>query len=181
MTAMHPDPVPRPSSPFSSVEVIRSAKRRKTVQARIEGDTVVVRIPARMSKADEQKAVAEILAKLRKKTASAAVSDEQLAARAEQLNDSVLEGRATVGSIRWVSNQNSRWGSCTPATGDIRISDRLQQVPEYVLDSVLVHELVHTFIAGHTREFYAWADRVPHAERARGYLEAYQRWGSNRA
>ncbi|MDU3176210.1 MAG: YgjP-like metallopeptidase domain-containing protein, partial [Corynebacterium striatum] len=72
---------------------------------------------------------------------------------------------------------NTRWGSCTTSTGDIRITDRLKDVPEYVLDSVVIHELTHTFIPGHGPEFWQWADRAPKAERAKGYLEAYQRFG----
>ena len=97
--------------------------------------------------------------------------------RADSLNKHVLDGQARLGSIRWVSNQRSRWGSCTVSTGDIRISDRLKQVPDYVLDAVIVHELTHTFIPNHSAKFYEWADKVPYAERARGYLEAYQRFG----
>ena len=47
-----------------------------------------------------------------------------------------------------------------------------------MLDDVIVHELVHTFIEdGHSDEFWEWAAKAPHHERARGYLEAYQRWG----
>ena len=34
-----------------------------------------------------------------------------------------LDGRAVPSSVRWVSNQRSRWGSCTPAEGSIRLSD----------------------------------------------------------
>lgn len=163
------------SSP--EVEVIRSARRARTVQARLVGEKVQVRIPARMSAAEEDRAVAEILAKLKAKTTSTRTSDEQLLARAQQLNRQVLAGNARIGSIRFVSNQSTRWGSCTTATGDIRISDRLQGVPDYVLDSVIVHELTHTFIRdGHSAEFWEWADRVPQAERAKGYLEAYQRF-----
>ncbi len=160
-----------------AVEVIRSARRTRTVQARLVGDTVEVRIPARMSAAEEEKAVADILAKLRRKSVASATSDDELQDRAEVLNARYLEGRARVGSIRWVSNQNTRWGSCTPSTGAIRITDRLQKVPDYVLDAVILHELVHTFIPGHGREFWEWADRAPRAERAKGYLEAYQRFG----
>jgi len=93
------------------------------------------------------------------------------------LNASVLDGRARLGSIRWVSNQHTRWGSCTTATGDIRITDRLKNVPGYVLDAVIVHELTHTFIPGHGSDFWDWADRAPKAERAKGYLEALQRLG----
>lgn len=165
-----------PSRP-PAVEVIRSARRTRTVQARMVGDTVEVRIPARMSEAEEERAVADILAKLRRRTASSATSDEDLQARAEALNARLLDGRATLSSIRWVSNQNTRWGSCTPSTGTIRITDRLRHVPDYVLDAVILHELVHTFIPGHGPEFWEWADRAPKAERAKGYLEAYQRFG----
>ena len=159
------------------VKVIRSARRKRTVQARFEGDEVVVRIPASMSAAEEKEAVAGILAKLEKKTSSQDVSEEELLRRARRLNQRVLGGRATLGSIRWVGNQNTRWCSCTTDTGDIRISDRLQHVPGYVLDAVIVHEMVHTFVTGHGEEFHEWAGKAPQAERARGYLEAYGRWG----
>lgn len=121
--------------------------------------------------------VGEMMAKLRKRTSRAQRSDADLAARAVALNEQLLEGRAAVRSVKWVGNMRTRWGSCTTGTGDIRISDRLRDVPGYVLDAVVVHELVHTFIPSHSSEFWAWADRAPQAERAKGYLEAYQRWG----
>ena len=156
--------------------VIRSAKRTRTVQARMENGVAVIRIPARMSKAQESEVVAEMLAKLQRKSARNPRSDEQLACRAEELNQQVLDGRARIGSIRWVDNQTTRWGSCTVATGDIRLSSRLISAPTYVIDAVIIHELTHTFISGHTKEFWAWADRAPHAERAKGYLEALQRF-----
>lgn len=162
---------------MQEIEVIRSVKRTRTVQARVIEGKVVVRIPARMSKVEEEKAVAEILAKLKKRSTSSIVSDDALMERAHRLNQQVLDGRARVVSIRWVGNQNSRWGSCTVDTAEIRISDRLRKAPDYVVDAVLVHELTHTFIPGHSAEFWEWADKVPLAERARGYLEAYQRWG----
>ncbi|WIM68308.1 DUF45 domain-containing protein [Corynebacterium breve] len=162
---------------MSKVRVIRSTKRRRTIQARQKGDVIEIRIPASFTAQQEQEAVDEMLAKIAKKTQSTRLSDDDLLARAEMLNKDLLEGRATIGSIRWVSNQNSRWGSCTISTGDIRISDRLKIVPDWVLDSVIVHELTHTFITGHSAEFWEWADRVPRAERAKGYLEAYQRFG----
>jgi len=159
------------------IEVIRSPRRTRTVQARFVDGRVVVRIPARMTAAEEQAAVASIVTKLQKKSASTRISDESLEERARVLNASVLDGRARLGSIRWVSNQHTRWGSCTTATGDIRITDRLKNVPGYVLDAVIVHELTHTFIPGHGSDFWDWADRAPKAERAKGYLEALQRLG----
>lgn len=156
--------------------VIRSARRTRTVQARMVNGKAEIRIPARMTKAQERAAVEEMLAKLAKKS-PAPRTDADLDARAQALNAQVLEGNAEWRSIRWVSNQHTRWASCSTGIGDIRISNRLQLVPDYVLDAVIVHELVHTFIPGHTAEFWGWADRAPRAERAKGYLEAYQRFG----
>lgn len=93
-----------------AIEVIRSAKRTKTVQARIVDGQIQVRIPARMSKAEEEKAVGEIVAKLKRRTQSAVSSDADLIERAHKLNKTVLEGRARVESIRWVSNQKGAVG-----------------------------------------------------------------------
>lgn len=148
------------------------------MQARLVGGVAEIRIPAHFTAAQEREVVKEMLAKLERKTKARPRDDASLRSRADSLNATVLDGQARIGSIRWVSNQRSRWGSCTVSTGDIRISDRLKEVPDYVLDAVIVHELTHTFIPNHSREFYEWADRAPLAERARGYLEAYQRFGS---
>lgn len=163
--------------PPEGVEVIRSARRTRTVQARHVGEKIEVRIPARFTGEEEREAVAEILAKLKRRSTTNAVSDKDLLERAEQLNQNVLDGKARIGSVRWASNHNTQWGSCTISSGAIRISDRLRDAPDWVVDAVLVHELVHTFIPGHGPEFWDWADRVPRAERAKGYLEAYQRFG----
>lgn len=163
--------------PPEGVDIIRSARRTRTVQARHKGERIEVRIPARFSAQQEREAVGEILEKLAKKSTSHRLSDDTLLARAETLNREVLDGKARIGSVRWAANHNTQWGSCTTSTGDIRISDRLKDTPNWVVDAVLVHELVHTFIPGHGTEFWAHADKVPHAERAKGYLEAYQRFG----
>lgn len=164
------------SIPDFPVEVIRSAKRRKTISARFHGNTLQVRIPARLSRTQEQEAVAELVEKVARSRTSSTISDAHLAARAHALNAEVLQGQAKVSSIRWVDNQTRRWGSCSQLTGEIRISSRLKGVPVYVLDAVIVHELVHTFIStGHSAEFWQWADRVEKAERAKGFLEAWAR------
>lgn len=157
------------------VKVIRSSRRRRTIGARMRDGVLEVRVPAALSRAEEERAVAQMQRRFAARHAHAARSDADLARRAAALNEQVLGGRARVGSIRWVENQSTRWGSCTSATGDIRISHRLRDVPGYVLDAVIVHELTHTFIPGHGAEFWAWADKAPRAERAKGYLEAYQR------
>lgn len=74
----------------------------------------------------------------------------------------------------------TRWASCTPADGTIRISDRLRDVPAWVLDYVLVHELAHLLVPGHGADFWALVRGYPKMERAIGYLEglsAAAGWG----
>ena len=43
-------------------------------------------------------------------------------------------------------------------------------MPAWVVDYVLVHELAHLLEAGHDASFWAWVDRYPQAEKAKGYL-----------
>jgi predicted metal-dependent hydrolase len=100
-------------------------------------------------------------------------TDDQLARRAATLSDAWLEGRAVPASVRWVDNQRSRWGSCTPADRTIRLSRRLQEMPDWVVDYVLVHELAHLIEPGHGPRFWAWVDRYPHCDRAKAWLDGY--------
>ena len=155
------------------VEVRRSKRRRRTVSAYRDGEKIVVLIPASMSKRDEDSWVAEMIARLERSERRRKPSDGQLLARARALNDEWLGGLAAPGSVRWVSNQRSRWGSCTPADRSIRLSERLQQMPAWVIDYVLVHELAHLIEPGHDARFWGWVDRYPRAERAKGYLAGW--------
>jgi predicted metal-dependent hydrolase len=155
------------------VEVRRSRRRRRTVSAYRDGDRIVVLIPATMSKRDEATWVADMVARIERQEKRRRRSDDDLVARAAKLNDLYFGGLAVPASVRWVTNQNARWGSCTPGDRTIRLSDRLQKVPGWVVDYVLVHELAHLLEPGHTPAFWAWVDRYPRAEKAKGYLEGY--------
>ena len=111
------------------VEVRRSRRRRRTVSAYRDGDRIVVLIPATMSKRDEATWVADMVARIERQERRRLRSDDDLVARAAKLNDLYCGGLAVPASVRWVTNQNARWGSCTPGEGTIRLSDRLQKVP----------------------------------------------------
>jgi len=162
---------PRTASDAPLVEVRRSRKRRKTVAAYRDEDKVVVLVPARLTRAEEKECVATMLARLERSEQRRRPSDAGLKRRATELSSRYLDGRAQPLTVRWVDNQNSRWGSCTPSDGAIRLSTRLQGMPVWVVDYVLVHELGHLIETGHTRAFWSWVDRFPKAERAKGFLE----------
>jgi predicted metal-dependent hydrolase len=151
-----------------NVEVIRSPRRRKTVQARRVNGVVRVTIPATMTMAEEERWVAEMVRRLER---SAGAANVDLEDRAADLADRYEFPRPS--SIRWVDNQELRWGSCTPVDGSIRISSKLLREPGWVLDYVIVHELTHLLESNHNARFDAFVARYPRSERAQGFLDGY--------
>lgn len=136
-----------------------------------DGDTVVVLMPDRMSAAEERRWVATMLERLEKQSARRKPTDEALQRRAESLSARYLDGECDPVSVRWVDNQSARWGSCTVEDRTVRLSDRLQGMPLWVIDYVLLHELAHLRVPGHDDEFWELVNRYPRTERARGFLE----------
>ncbi|WP_184955100.1 M48 metallopeptidase family protein [Paractinoplanes abujensis] len=156
------------------VEVRRSQRRRRTVSAYRDGERVVVLIPDRFSRAEETEWVERMLARLAAREERIQRTDEELQTRARRLTNRYLADHAEQvrpASVRWVTNQNGRWGSCTPDDGTIRISHRIQEMPDWVIDYVLLHELSHLVVPSHNAEFWELVNRFGKAERARGYLE----------
>jgi predicted metal-dependent hydrolase len=153
------------------VEVRRSRKRVRTVTAYRDGDTTVVSIPARFTRAQEREWVHRMVNRLAAQERRRRPSDEQLAARAAELSQRYLDGLARPTSVSWSDRQGRRWGSCTPVDGTIRISTRVRGMPRWVIDYVLLHELAHLLHSGHGPDFWAALEGYPRTERARGFLE----------
>jgi predicted metal-dependent hydrolase len=153
------------------IEIRRSARRTRTVRAYREGDTTIVLMPAGLSKAVEDEHVRSLVERLDRRAKRARPSDEQLLSRAGELSRRWFDGRATPSSVRWVTNMDKRWGSCSSGDRSIRLSHRLKGMPEYVVDYVLVHELAHLIEANHGKAFWALVDAFPESEKAKGFLE----------
>lgn len=166
-----------PELPFDDarpqVEVRRSARRRRTVSAYRDGERIVVLLPARMTRAEERHWVELMTERIEARENRRRPSDQQLMERARLLSERHLGGRARPASVRWASNQVSRWGSCTVEDATIRLSDRLRDMPAYVVDYVLLHKLAHLLVPTHGPRFWALLESYPRTERARGYLDGW--------
>jgi predicted metal-dependent hydrolase len=149
------------------IVVVRSKKRRKTVQAVLDDGVIRVLVPHGFNDREIDDSINDLVPRLERKFRSDHVD---LMARAATLAHRFDLPRPT--SVVWAENQRKRWGSCDTRTGDIRMSIRLAEFPPWVLDYVLVHELTHLVIRDHSPAFRALVDRYPRAERARGYLLA---------
>jgi predicted metal-dependent hydrolase len=153
------------------VEVRRSRRRTRTVSAYRRDGKIIVMIPDRFSREEEAEWVGTMLERLARSERRRRRGDDQLLHRARELCRDYLHDKVEPTSVRWVDNMTTRWASCTPATGQIRLSDRLETMPAWVVDYVLLHELAHLIEPSHNKRFWHWVDRFPRAERAKGYLE----------
>ena len=154
------------------VRIIRSKKRRKTVQAREVDGIIEVLAPARMSDEELRPFIISLRERIERKKAKAELNDDVLEKRARRLSLQYLGGLPRWDSIRWVTNQKKRHGSCTASRGAIRISHRISHMPRFVQDYIIVHELAHLLEPNHGKRFWELVYRYPRTERARGYLMA---------
>ena len=152
------------------VEIRRSTRRRRNITARRENGRTIVLMPAHLSPEEEQRHVEALVARLDAREQRRRPTDDALHERALRLSAQYLDGRAEPSSVRWVSNQTKRWGSCTVEDRTIRLSDRLMGMPDWVVDSVLVHELAHLIESNHGPRFRALVERYPHHLKAEGFL-----------
>lgn len=161
-----------PERPEPEVEIRRSTRRRRTVSAYREGDRIIVLVPARLPAQEEARLVADMVARVQRSAARRkAPGDADLRVDAERLSQRYLGGLAKPTSVRWVDNQRTRWGSCTPTRGTIRLSSRLVGMPAYVVDYVLLHELAHLLRPDHSPAFWDLLGGYPRLEEAKAYLD----------
>lgn len=158
-------------------EIRRSKRRKKSVGAFRENGKTIIVAPIRMSIKEIQIYAQELISQLDGHYEKLS-SNELLVQRAKFLVDTYLEidvfsTHPVPVEITWVTNQNSRWGSCTPQDGRIRISHRLQGAPQYVIDAVLLHELIHLIVPDHSEKFYQHLSKFDDYKLAKEFLAGY--------
>lgn len=73
----------------------------------------------------------------------------------------------------FIRNQKTIWGSCS-SKNNINLNVKLIRLPDDLIDYVIFHELVHTRIKNHRKEFWAELDRlVGDAKKMRSRLKEY--------
>lgn len=155
------------------IKVVRSPDRKKTIQAKMVRDTLVVYLPAGLHGEEERKLIERMKQKIEKKVLkNQANKDDYLKKRFDEFNRTFFGGKLAVNSIVFVTNQEKVRGSCTPSKGTIRISHRLLDMPKWVLDYVIMHEMTHLVHPDHSNAFWEKVARYKYTERARGFLMA---------
>jgi len=157
---------------WETIEIIRSKKRKKTVQAKIVDNVLRVYLPAGLSQKEEAEWIKKMTVQIKNKQRRHKLnSTNKLQHRAKQINNQYFNG-ALKFSIEFVTNQTTKHGSCTPSTHTIRISDSIADYPQYVQDYLIMHELTHLLYPNHTKAFWKKVNEYPYTERAKGFLHA---------
>lgn len=155
------------------VKVIRSPDRKKTIQAKMVGETLVIYLPTGLHREEEGKLIEKMKQKIEKKRLKTqANKDDYLKRRFDDFNSMYFGGKLKANSIEFVSNQRWVRGSCTPSKGTIRISHKLLEMPKWVLDYVIMHEMSHLLHPNHSKAFWNKVGEYKFTERARGFLMA---------
>lgn len=160
----------------------------------IKDGEILLYISSRLSRAEQQRHIEVLTARLtprleraramaRKVAAdgllpglspSPVTDDAALAAWAAQVNRTHY-GFA-MGKVRF-RKQESRWGSCSGRTRNIQISARLRGGPHELLEYVLIHEVSHLGEMNHSPRFWALVARAcPDYQERRHLLRRYEEY-----
>lgn len=168
-------PGPRTAAAGRPVVVRRSTRRKRTVSADLRDGSIIVSIPAHFSRSQEDEWVARMVRRMGEKYPPGLPPDsdapaEELLDRARELSGRFLGGRGVPDTIGWVTNQNSRWASATPARKSIRLSVKLRGMPDWVVDYVILHEMAHLIEPSHNARFWDLLTAYPRTETAKAFL-----------
>ena len=138
--------------------------------------SILLRIPYHLPKREIGRLLDQVAGQLsQQKKLAERRTDAELQLRAEMINRKYFAGKIEWRAIRWVGNMEQRLGSCTnggPTDGHIRISEKIKDWPDWVVDYVIAHELVHRLHADHRAGFWkALTEGYPLSERAREFIK----------
>ncbi len=166
-----------------AVTVRRDRRLKKSARWQYEEDgSILLRVPERLRQGEVARLLGDIEQQIERqeknrRQRSERNTDADLQARAEYINSKHFRGEIKWEAIRWVGNMNTRLGSCTnggATDGHIRVSDKIRDWPQWVIDYIIAHELSHRVYPNHSREFWEYLETgYPLSERARGFIKGY--------
>lgn len=158
------------------VQLRRDKRLKKTLRwERLPDGSLLLRVPNRFPRHKVSSLLEQVATQLdQTNLVQSHRTDADLQQRAELINQKHFDGKIQWNAIRWVSNMQLRLGSCTRGgvtDGHIRISNKIKNWPDWVVDYVIAHELLHRRHPNHSEAF--WNDlkaTYPLTERARGFI-----------
>lgn len=154
-------------------KIIRSEKRRRTISAKVVDGVMYINAPVNIPDERLQKIIKNFKLRFEKRELKKELNKtHNLMEIFQRLNERYFDGKIQINTIEYSANQDKRFGCCNYKTKVIRISHQLAQMPDWVRDYVIIHEMAHIIEPNHSKLFWDIVNRYSLAERSRGYLIA---------
>src|SRR5262245_52613504 len=175
-----------PSSPQTitidgvTLTLVVERKRVKNINARLRETTLSVSAPLNTSQSTLDKVIPDLARRLVRRVHARQVNAEEDALALARNIAARFPNRPEVAEVLFVTTQESRWGSYSPATRIIRLHAALRRMPRWVLEAVVAHELAHVTHHDHSPAFWKLLRRVcSDTDRARAFLAGVSWLGLN--
>jgi predicted metal-dependent hydrolase len=146
-------------------------KAVKNVNARLGEGGMQVSLPLRLDRAEALRIIDELARRLLRRQRAQQINREDDAAELARRIAQRFPKPPEVHSVEFTTVTSSCWGSYSPHTRSIRLSAALRQMPPWVLEAVVAHELAHAIHPNHSPAFWALLQSVcPDTDRAKAFL-----------
>ncbi len=154
-----------------TLELTVERKDVKHVNARLRDTTLTVSAPREMRQATLDPIITDLARRLLRRARAHEVNAAEDALALARRVATRFAAPPEVAAVRFVTTQQACWGSYSPATRTIRLNATLRQMPRWVLEYVVAHELAHAVHPNHSPAFWALLRQVaPNTDRAKAFL-----------
>ncbi len=172
---------------YKDIGIIRFIKnnRAKRIIISIKPEFVRVTIPRRQTLNDAQKFVEQKIDWVKEHSSNMKKlvqkgkelpkinKDEAKMKLGKRLSELAKEHKFQYNKVS-IRNQRTRWGSCS-SKNNISLNMKLLHLPDQLIDYILLHELVHTRVKNHSKDFWNELETVvPNARTVDQQLRKYQ-------
>lgn len=163
--------------------------KRKTLSLKLKDDGLLVRVPKRMSNREiqafilskkawiekHQKIIKERRELLKQYPPYTADELKALTKKAKEIIPVKVKHYAGIVGVSYgritIRCQKTRWGSCS-SKGNMNFNCLLMELPDEIIDSVVVHELCHRKHMNHSKTFYTEVEKIfPEYKKCRKWLK----------
>jgi predicted metal-dependent hydrolase len=146
-------------------------KRVKNINARLRDTTLSVSAPLNTPQATLDQAIPDLARRLVRRVRARQVNAEENALELAHKIAARFPNKPVVTQVQFVTTQQARWGSYSSASRTIRLNAALREMPRWVLEAVVAHELAHVFHQDHGPQFWRLLRSVyPDVDRADAFL-----------
>ena len=154
-----------------TLRLVLERKRVRHINARLRQQTLFVSVPPQVTQTILDQVLPDLARRLVRRVHARKVNTEADALALIQKVAARFPDPPEVAHVEFVTTQRSRWGSYSSRTRTIRLHAALCDMPRWVLESVVAHELAHVTHLDHGPAFWALVRSVdPDTDRADGFL-----------